>query len=123
MADYVVRPGFRFGAMDQYGPGDIVQLTHEEATSFADKLEVVAKSTEVVAAQMEVTGEDEGLPGAWGDVSFDELSKHMAMIRLLIAAGYDSPDSVRLASDADLLAVKGIGKRSLGALRLVLGAG
>lgn len=34
-----VRPGFRHGTHNQYGPGDVVELTEAEAAGFADKLE------------------------------------------------------------------------------------
>lgn len=40
MASYVVRPGCRHGAAQQYGPGDEVELTPEEAAAFADKLDI-----------------------------------------------------------------------------------
>jgi hypothetical protein len=38
MPEYIVRPGMRFGAMKQYGPGDVVRLAAAEAAGFADKL-------------------------------------------------------------------------------------
>lgn len=38
---YRVRPGYRHGAMDQYGAGDEVELTAAEAAGFLDKLEPV----------------------------------------------------------------------------------
>ena len=65
------------------------------------------------------------LPQGWEMAidTFDELAPYMNMIRLLIDAGYDSPDDVRFASDEELLAIKGIGPKSLGALRTVLGVG
>ena len=44
---YRVRPGFRFGAFDELGPGDVVELTDVEAQGFRDKLELVV---EVAAA-------------------------------------------------------------------------
>lgn len=113
MSLYRVRPGFSFGAFNQFGPGDLVELTEFEAGGFMDKLEpapVVATPTA-----------DDALPPVWLD--FGDLSKHMNMIRLLIANGYDTPAAVQMAGDAELLAIKGIGPKALGALRSVLGSG
>ena len=63
----------------------------------------------------------ESLPSAWTE--FGDLAKHVYMVRLLIENGYDTPMAVRAASDAALLAINGIGPKSLAALRAVLGAG
>lgn len=38
---YRVRPGFRFGAQNQHGPGDLVELEEAAALGFLDKLELV----------------------------------------------------------------------------------
>lgn len=38
MPKYVVRPGNRFGAENQYGPGDVVELTEREYRGLEDKL-------------------------------------------------------------------------------------
>jgi len=40
MKKYVVKPGFTFGAQDQFKPGDIVELYEPEAVGFLDKLEL-----------------------------------------------------------------------------------
>ncbi len=37
---YRVRPGYRHGTQNQYGPGDVVELTEVEAAGFLDKLEL-----------------------------------------------------------------------------------
>jgi len=50
---YRVKPGFRHGAEKQYGPGDIVELSEEEAVGFLDKLEPVQEEPEEPAAQTE----------------------------------------------------------------------
>lgn len=49
MPRYRVRPGKRHGAFKQYGPGDIVEMSEQEAHGFRDKLERVVED--------EVTGE------------------------------------------------------------------
>ena len=38
---YRVRPGFRFGAQNQHGPGDLVELEEAAALGFLEKLELV----------------------------------------------------------------------------------
>jgi hypothetical protein len=58
---YRVRPGFRHGAFDQYGPGDEVQLTALEAAGFLDKLEEVAASP-VAEPKSEPVAEPEPAP-------------------------------------------------------------
>lgn len=50
---YRVRPGFRHGKSKQFGPGDVVELTDEEASGFSDKLELVAPQPEPVEADTE----------------------------------------------------------------------
>ena len=112
MATYRVRPGFTFGAFNQHKPGVLVELTEFEAGGFLDKLEPVESG---------IAPDDNAIPLPWFD--FGDLSKHMNMVRLLIANGYGTPASVQMASDEELLAIKGIGPKALGALRAVLGNG
>lgn len=50
---YRVRPGFHHGKSKQFGPGDTVELTAEEAAGFLDKLELVAPDPEPVEAEPE----------------------------------------------------------------------
>lgn len=63
----------------------------------------------------------ESLPSAWTE--FGDLAKHVYMVRLLIENGYTTPVAVRAATDQELLDINGIGPKSLGALRAVLGSG
>jgi len=63
----------------------------------------------------------ESLPSVW--MEFGDLSKYVHMVRLLIENGYETPAAVRAATDKELLAINGIGPKSLGALRAVLGSG
>lgn len=120
MATWRVRPGFTFGAFNQFGPGDLVELSAFEAGGFLDKLEPASPAEPLIATGSVVVG-GEALPADWLD--FGDLSKHMNVVRLLVANGYDTPASVQMASDDELLAIKGIGPRALGALRAVLGSG
>jgi len=68
----------------------------------------------------ENTGSFEGWQAA---IDLGNPAQHMYMVRLLVENGYDTPESVQMATDAELLAIKGIGPKSLAALRAVLGAG
>jgi hypothetical protein len=125
MSLYRVRPGFTFGAFNQHGPGALVELSEFEAAGFLDKLEPADSAPhqlEPVAASPPAPSEPaDALPPIWLD--FGDLSKHLNMVRLLIANGYDTPAAVQMASDEELIAVKGIGPKALGALRAVLGSG
>ncbi len=125
---YRVREGYRFGVGKQYGPGNIISLTEKEATPFLDKLEHmgvvrVEVPVEEVAAPLvsEPAVVVAAIPDEW--LLFDELAKNLNMIRVLTENGYTTPDSVRMASDEDLLALKGIGPKALATLRSILGAG
>lgn len=124
MATYRVRPGFRFGGFNQLGPGALVELSEFEAGGFLDKLEP-ADSSPTTAEPITISGSavvgGDALPADWLD--FGDLSKHMNVVRLLVANGYDTPASVQMASDEELIAIKGIGPKALGALRAVLGIG
>ena len=44
MPAYRVKPGYRFGVNNRYGPGDVIELTKQEAAGFSDKLELVESS-------------------------------------------------------------------------------
>lgn len=123
MALWRVRPGFTFGAFNQHGPGALVELSEFEAGGFLDKLEP-ADSSPPPDEPMTISGSavvGGKLPVDWFD--FGDLSKHMNMVGLLVANGYDTPASVQMASDDELLAIKGIGPKALSALRAVLGSG
>lgn len=118
MSLYRVRPGFTFGSRNLAGPGDVVDLSAAEALAFADKLEPVDGAPAPVVVDPPAPADS--LPAPWLD--FGDLSKHLNMIRLLIANGYVTPTAVQAASDEELLAIKGIGPKALGALRAVLGS-
>lgn len=53
MPVYKVKPGFTHGAQKQYKPGDIVELTTEEAAGFLDKLELVSGKKAKAASEGE----------------------------------------------------------------------
>lgn len=47
---YRVRPGILHGAQRQYKPGDVLELTEQEAAGFLDKLELVPDEPAAAAA-------------------------------------------------------------------------
>lgn len=63
MMKYRVRPGFRHGAQRQYGPGDVLEMTEQDAAGFLDKLELVPEEPDAAAAP--------GVPVAEPDVEDD----------------------------------------------------
>ena len=62
MPEYIVRAGMRFGAMKQYGPGDVVTLTAVEAAGFADKLTLAPEREPQPRAEGEESAEGEAAP-------------------------------------------------------------
>ena len=44
MAIYRVKEGRRFGAGKQYGPGDLVELSEDEAAAFGDLVDPVSEA-------------------------------------------------------------------------------
>lgn len=124
---YKVKPGFRFGNRKQYGEGDIVHLSEQEAAGFLDKLEPVPDApTMLIVNPAPFPAPAPApilVPDAWAHIDFGDLSKSLHMISLLVEAGFTTPDHVRGANDDELLAIKGIGGKSLAVLRSVLGVG
>ena len=83
MEKYRVRPGMRHGANKEHGPGDIVELTKEEASGFLDKLElVVEEETQVKVADPET-----------------ELDDFFPALLSLNAAGYTTYQQVNAVRD------------------------
>lgn len=109
MDEYRVKPGQRFGAQNQYGPGDKVLLSPEEAQGFLDKLELVPLPN---PPQGEGTVDGSGGSSPWGKLD----AKTVAVLE---AAGL-TPDVVQELTDDDLLAIKGVGPATLLAIRSVL---
>lgn len=69
MNEYRVRPGFRFGALNQFGPGDMVMLPADAAAGFADKLElVVLEESEPASSDNKDLLSDGGKTDGEGDV-------------------------------------------------------
>lgn len=109
MADqlYQVRTGKRFGAFDQYQSGDTVVLDELAAVPFLDKLEPVTPAT-----------------GAGNSAPFappsDTLPNGFPHATKLAASGYTTVTAVREATDAQLIALKGIGEKAVAEIREAL---
>ncbi len=119
MTKYVVLPGFRFGASKQFGPGDVVELAPEDAASFLDKLAPLADEPAPVTP---VTAPDTGAVVV-DNANWGRLAENLKLVRVLQDAGYRTPGMVQMATDEELLALDGIGPKSLAVVREVLGGG
>lgn len=104
----MVRPGCRFGAFDQYGPGDIVAMTEQEAAGFSDKLAVYLDpaSPPSLPKSMSQPAPGQALGGLPAQV-----------VEALARAGLDTVARVRAASDTALLALPGVGRATLRKIR------
>lgn len=109
MAEYQVKTGQRFGAQNQYGPGDKVLLSPEEAAGFLDKLELVPLPN---PPQGEGTVDGSGGSSPWGRLD--------AKIVAVLETASLTPEAVQAMSDDDLLAIKGIGPAALQTIRSAL---
>lgn len=109
MADqlYKVREGKRFGAFDQYESGDTVVLDELAAVPFLDKLEPVTPET----------GAGNSAPV---DPPSDTLPSGFPHATKLAASGYTTVTAVRSATDAQLIALKGIGEKAVAEIREAL---
>lgn len=107
MPKFMVKPGCRFGAVDQYGPGDIVELSEQEAAGFADKLAPAPAAPATAPASLAVD-----LPDALGGLP-------EGVVEALATGGFVAVDQVRQASDAALLALPGIGRATVRKIREV----
>lgn len=97
MAKYRVKPGHQFGARKQHAEGAIVELTEQEAAGFLDKLELVRESKS--APQLGLTLVEGGLL----------LTQEPLQVSLRGA--------ILAASDEELIAIPGIGEKSVEAVR------
>ena len=113
MAEYRVRRGMAFGAFNQYGPGDKVLLSPEEAAGFLDKLELVQPLPNPPPSTGSGSGEGTG-DGSGGDGPWNKLE---AKIVAVLTAASLTPEQVQAMSDDELLAVKGVGPATLLAIR------
>lgn len=124
MATYQVRPGYRHGKDGQYGPGDKIELSVEEAAGFLDKLEL-AQAPTVAELVDGLTVVAEGVIGnastdAAGGDSLNMIEPWRgleAKIVIALEAGGVTPAMVATLSDEELLSVAGIGPATLSKIR------
>jgi DNA-directed RNA polymerase alpha subunit len=111
MPTYQVKAGYHFGSHRQLRAGDVVELEEEEALAFLDKLEL---ATETGGRELVTSAPDQFATEA------DDLPEGFPLREKLIAAGFFTLTAVLVASDEELLAVKGIGAASLKEIREAL---
>lgn len=113
MATYRVKPGFRHGREKQYGPGDNIELSVEEASGFLDKLELIEDAAES-------TDDDQAATGSAGGDDLNTIEPWRgldAKVVLALEAGGVTPAMVPTLGDDELLSVAGIGAASLAKIR------
>lgn len=119
---YRVRPGCRFGSYNEIGPGEVVELTAEEAAGVLDKLEPAGKQA---AAQKSNPPSDKGkgkgkgspAPGDGGKETPPQVDPVIA--KVIDLTGVEAPEELSLLSDEDLKSVKGINPAVLKKIRQV----
>jgi hypothetical protein len=108
----MVKPGQRFGAFNQYAPGDIVEMSETEAAGFADKLAPAPAAPAAQPAPVEQPAPPELI------AALDGLPE--GALEALLAGGFVTVNQVRHAPDAALLALPGIGRATLRKIREAL---
>lgn len=107
MAIYQVKQGLRFGAANQYGPGDKITLSVEEAAGFLDKLEPVE-----TPGVVDVDGDGLSTITPWNGLE--------AKLVLLLEAAGVTEALVPTLTDEELLAIDGLGPTALKKIRSAL---
>ena len=105
MATYQVKQGMRFGAANQYGPTDKIELSVEEAAGFLDKLDLVASTSSA----------DEGTGSA-----VDGWNGLDPKVVTLLEAAEVTPATVPTLTDEELLAIDGVGAKTIEKIRSAL---
>lgn len=98
MPQYRVKPGKRHGMGKRYGPGDVVELTEQEAAGFLDKLERVVDDAPPAPEQDDapLEAEDKEIEIVVADFSsVDGISDEIQ--QALYDAGYLTWDDVLMA--------------------------
>lgn len=122
MATYRVKPGFRHGKSKEYGPGDNIELSVEEASGFLDKLELVDSTSSSTGddGQQPPNGDDgnQQPPNGGDNLNTIEPWRGLeAKIVIALEAGGVTPAMVTTLTDDELLSVAGIGAASLAKIR------
>jgi hypothetical protein len=100
MNKFKVKRGMSFGKDNQYGPGDNVVLSPEDAAGFLDKLEPVDEPIEE--------------PAGWNGLDGK-------IVAALEAAGFSPLMVADNTTDDELLAIEGIGQAAVKKIRSALG--
>lgn len=105
MPKYRVKPDRRHGVGGMHGPGAIIELDALSAAAFSDKLERYFEADPKAA--------DAPMPEA---TPVAELFDHK-IAKLLEAAELDSIETIADTTDEELLAIPGIGPKTLETIR------
>lgn len=123
---YRVKPGYRHGMNNEYGPGDIVELTDHEAAPLYFKLEAIRGEPAAMAAlrqaqdTTQVGASEEPARQSWPEASGEtDLERLLGedLAAKLAAAGIDTLAEVRAASDKELEQIPGVGRATLKTIR------
>lgn len=120
MATYRVKPGYWHGAANQYGPGDNIELSVEEAAGFLDKLVLVEEGDDRQPTTDDGQASRPEGPRSAGDDDLSAIEPWRgleAKVVLALEAGGVTPAMVPTLSDDELLAVAGIGPAALKKIR------
>ena len=113
MATYQVKQGMRFGGANQYGPTDKIELSVEEAAGFLDKLDLVASTSS--ADDASTSSADEGTGSA-----VDGWNGLDPKVVTLLEAAEVTPATVPTLTDEELLAIDGVGAKTIEKIRSAL---
>lgn len=108
---YEVKAGYRFGPSNQYGPGDRVELTEDEARGFLDKLRPVKES----ATPADIEPAEVDRPDPWRGLS----GAIVTALRKANVTPWGLPDM----SYEDLREIDGIGPKAIAAIKGAFGDG
>lgn len=112
---FVVRPGATFGPGRIYQAGDIVEMEEVAYPGFADKLAPLEEAAAPEAASTGDAAVEQEEESTASPTLTELLSAPVA--KALTEAGLDTVDLVKAASDEKLLAVEGIGAKTLSYIR------
>lgn len=115
---YIVRPDRSFGRYNEIGPGEVVELTAEEASGVLDKLELAVKEAPVQKPDPP-SNKGRGKQGKGKQDKGKQTQIDQVIASVVELVGIEVPEELSLLSDEDLRAVKGINPAVLKKIRQV----
>ncbi|MDH5508098.1 MAG: hypothetical protein OEZ02_12825 [Anaerolineae bacterium] len=124
----MVRDQATFGRYDQYGPGEVVELTDEEAAAFADKVIPAGRASAGQAAAKPPAAAPKparaaAQPPAEADQTPDDAPQYdKRILKVVELGGLESPEDLRSMSDEQILAIDAkVGPGVLKVIRAAVG--